>query len=320
MPFTKAAFWNESEARLRAGWRLAIQLTVNLGTAGLLLWALHLARTHTGLFHADSPWAAVVLVPGMAAVTLFSVWFAGRFLDRRRFSDFGVDLDRGAWWADFCFGLVVGVALPIGFAAIGMVTASVRFEPAFTSGFPGLPFGAAALLSATLYLCVGLLEEVGRAYQVRNILEGTAGAGLGLEGTAAVAVMGAAVISVLMHSGNLNFLLFVLLAAALKGTCYLLTGRAAIALAYHAAWDLTMATVLGFSPQDGSSAATVFYVMRFRDPAWASGASDSELTPAAMLILLVLELLALLLILGWVRLRYGEVKLRSDLLKPHLRE
>lgn len=72
------------------------------------------------------------------------------------------------------------------------------------AGFPGLSFGLAVLLSALVYLCVGTFEEVGRAYHIRNLLEGTI-RGLGLKGATVVAVIGASTISVLMHSGNLTY-------------------------------------------------------------------------------------------------------------------
>ncbi len=303
----KAAFWNESEARPRAGWRLAIQLFLNVGLVGLFLLLLRLSGPSTGLSGTDSPWAAAALVPAMTAATLVSVWVAARFLDRRRWADLGLHLNQRAWWADLGFGLALGIALPLGCAWVGAAVGAVTLEPAFTAGFPGLLFGSAALLSALLYLCIGAFEEVARVYHVRNLLEGTV-RGLGKGGAAVVALVGASAISVLMHRGNLAFLLFVL-ATALKGLCYLLTGRAALALGYHVAWDLTVATVLGVGTQGGAT----FYTLRFADPAWAQGVGQNEPSAAMTLILLGLELGALLLILAWTRLRYGKVELREGL-------
>ncbi len=302
----KTAFWNEAKARLRAGWRVAIQLTLNVGLAGLFLLLLRAAKPR--LFSAQSPWAAAALVPAMTAATLGSVWLAVRFLDRRRWADLGLHLNQRGWWADLGFGLALGIALPLGCAWAGAAVGAVTLEPTFAAGFPGLPFAPAALLSALLYLCIGAFEEIARVYHVRNLAEGTV-RGLGKGGAATVALAGAAAISVLMHRGNLAFLAFVLLAAALKGLCYLLTGRAALALAYHAAWNFTVATVLGL----GAQGSTTFYTLRFANPAWMPGSDQNELSAAALLVLLGLEVGALLLILAWIRLRYGRVELREIL-------
>jgi membrane protease YdiL (CAAX protease family) len=316
MSVIKAVFWNEPQARLRAGWRLAVQLVLN---SGLYLLGLSLLRPLSDSTDTDSSWATVILALIMVGVTLFAVSFTGRLVDRRQFSDFGLHLNRGPWWADFAFGLVLGVVLPLGLALVGLAMGLVRFEPAFTSGFPELPFGLAVLLLAFVYLCVGTFEELGRAYHLRNLFEGTAHK-LGTENAAVLAVIGASVISVLMHlgNGNFTFLIFVLLAAAIKGLLYLLTGRVGIALSYHAAWDFTMATVLGIGAQSDASDTTAFYAMRFDDAAWASAVDSYELTLPILSALLGLELAALLLMLGWIRLRYGNVKLREDLATPRL--
>lgn len=137
---------------------------------------------------------------------------------------------------------------------------------------------------------------------------------------AVVALLGASAISVLMHRGNLAFLAFVLLAAVVKGLCYLLTGRVGIALGYHAAWDFTMETVLGFGAQGDAGDPIALYSVRFRDATWAPAATPDGLALPVLLALLGLELVAVLLILGWVRRRYGNVQVREDLAAPAWRE
>jgi membrane protease YdiL (CAAX protease family) len=316
MELVKTIFWNEIEARLRAGWRLAIQLLFNIG---LVLLITSLLRSHTSSFELNSSWTEVILASIVISVTLFSVWFAGHFLDRRQFSDFGLHLNCTAWWADFAFGLALGIVFPLGLALAGIGAGLVRFEPAFVSGFPGLPFGLAVLLLIFVYLCVGAFEEVARTYHIRNLFEGTV-RGFGSKNAAVVAVIGASTISILMHSGNLTFLAFVLLATMIKGFCYLLTRRVGIALGYHAAWDFVMIAVLGIGSQSGTGGTTAFYIMRSDDAAWASGINLNELTLPVLLALLGLELGALLLIAGWVRLRYGHVKICEDLAIPTWRE
>lgn len=316
MSFIKTAFWNEDEGRLRAGWRLVIQLIINIG---LFVLILRLTRSCAGPLESQSPWRTVILAPIIVGVTLFSVWFAGRYLDRRYFSDFGLHLNSSAWWSDFGFGLALGTALPIGLAVVGAAAGLVTFDSAFTSGFPDTPFVLSVLLSACLYLCIGVFEEIARAYHIRNLLEGSNARWLGLRGAAVAAVLGASIISVLMHSGNIAFIFFVLVSATVNGLCYLLTGRIAIALASHAAWDFAMATLLGMGAQGDSSAATAFFIARLSNAVRMPDTGGTELALPAVFALIGLELLKLLLILGWVRLRYGKVKFSEDFAKPNLR-
>ena len=128
MTTIKQIFWNETERRPRAFWRLNIQGTllviflVVLSLLGiLLLLLLHLgqlilaedaAQFDLGLlvdWLASSlvlSWFNVLTLPAVLA----SVWLAGRFADRRRFADFGLRLSRD-WWVDFGFGLALGAGL-----------------------------------------------------------------------------------------------------------------------------------------------------------------------------------------------------------------
>ncbi|MDY7075976.1 MAG: hypothetical protein SXV54_03530, partial [Chloroflexota bacterium] len=240
---SESIFWNKHEARLRAGWRLAIQITLNIGLAVSLL---ALAVYFGGPLASQSPWSNVMVSLMFLGVTLLSVWSAGRFLDKRHFSDFGMLLNRRAWWADFAFGLALGSGLPVGLVLIALATGVATLEPVFTSGMTSVPFVVAVLLSALAFTCIGTFEELARAYHVRNLLEGF-NKGVGLKGAMVMAVMGASAVSVLMHRGNTAFLFYVLVSTVVKGLCYLLTSQVAIAMAYHIAWDFVLESMMCFS-------------------------------------------------------------------------
>lgn len=202
----KSYLWNTSENRLRAGWRLALHLVLNIGGAILFVALL---IPHTPLAHWPRLAREAAGYPALLAITLFSVWFAGRFLDRRAWRDFGLVLAHRAWWADFGVGFAVAFGLIVLLMAAAAALGIIRFKLTLTSGIAGLSFPAAVLLAAIAYGAVAFFEELARAYQIRNLFEAFGGSRFGLRGAALVATSGAALVSVVMHSGGMP--LFVLL-------------------------------------------------------------------------------------------------------------
>jgi hypothetical protein len=311
MPSIKNIFWNSVESRLRAGWRLAIQIILNIGLAISLL---NLATRLWGTSASESPWFNVIVAPLFMGATLLSVCFASRFLDRRRFSNLGVHLGHRDWWADFGFGLTLGTVPLSALILVATAAGWMTLEPVFTSGIPGTSFAVAVLGSLWVYVCIGVFEELARAYHVRNLLEGLDTRRLGLKGAMVGAVVGASLISVLMHSGNTAFLLFVFVSTVVNALCYLLTGRIAIATGYHIAWDFVLATVFGLGAQ-AAETTTAFFIIHSEGVFRVDG---SEISFILMGILIGLELVGLLLILKWVSLRYGKNTLHQELAVPNL--
>lgn len=188
----RRCFWNTSENRLRAGWRLALQLALNLG--GAIVFVAFVVP-YTPLHHWSRPAKEAVGYLVLWGITLFSVWFAGRFLDRRVWQrDFGFVLTQRAWWADFGVGLAVGFALVALLILAATALSILQLKLTFTSGVEGLAFPAAVLLSLMGYGAVGFFEELARAYHIRNLFEGFGSTRLGRRGAVLVATGGAALI------------------------------------------------------------------------------------------------------------------------------
>ncbi|HEV8045948.1 MAG TPA: CPBP family intramembrane glutamate endopeptidase, partial [Rubrobacter sp.] len=113
-------FRNNSEKRLRAFWRILLQYTlysylstVLVVVSGLVFLAVSEGMVFadgTGVQRAASPALFMSRYVASLVAVLASVWLAGRFLDRRPFSGFGLRPDR-AWWPDLCFGLALGALL-----------------------------------------------------------------------------------------------------------------------------------------------------------------------------------------------------------------
>jgi hypothetical protein len=171
------------------------------------------------------------------------------------------------------------------------------------------------------HICVGAFEEIARVYQIRNLLE-SVWARFGRWGAAFVALIVAALISVLMHTGDLEifppvFLVYVLLDGAFLGLCYLVTGRAAIAIAAHTMVDFLILTV--FVPDTSAffDGFVTLFSFRITNPAFMAFVTTH--TNSVVLIgLLLYETVNLLGLYIWVRMRYGNFSISDNLVVPTL--
>src|SRR5687767_6953171 len=106
-------FWNRVEGRLRAGWRVFIQLVCYLYAPPLLNWvigppiSLALARVLPELALLSD---RLTLFGLRLIAVLLSTWLVVRFIDRRPWSNMGLQFDR-PWWLDLLFGLLLGTFL-----------------------------------------------------------------------------------------------------------------------------------------------------------------------------------------------------------------
>ena len=168
--FLFAVFWNDEEERLRALWRLGIQMF-------LFFMVTLFSGAITFLLGKDSRWApaqtVVYLVLGVGLI-----WLVGWFLDRRRVRDYGYRLTRD-WWTDFGFGMLLGAVLMTGVFACERLAGWIEVTaPLLHEG--ALPVGKVLLVSVALYFTVALMEEfLSRGYQLRNLAEGMTGRWVG---------------------------------------------------------------------------------------------------------------------------------------------
>lgn len=316
MPKCLWPIWNSSERRLRAGWRLLIHLILWVFTPALLDKALGgtLARLlDAAISDFVVPGNRVALSGLTLAATLASTWFAARYLDRRPLCALGLQMD-SAWWLDLAFGLGLGAALMtlvfVAEYALGWVTVLRTFsvEPL------GMPFSVAILAPAAVFVVVGISEEIlSRGYQTRNMAEG-----LNFGGRHPVAALVAAwaVSSLLfgmLHVFNPNSTwistLNLMLAGMFLGLGLILTGRLGLPIGLHITWNFFQGNVFGFPVSGNDFTSATFLAIRQGGPQlWTGGAFG----PEAGLIGIAAILLGSLLIVLWVRLRYGRVALAAS--------
>jgi membrane protease YdiL (CAAX protease family) len=320
----KRLFWNAETHRLRALWRLVLQVVLmvacTIGIRGvLLLLTRPLVKVGDGAAFGSGPGlvAALTALVGVAA----SMAAAGRFLDHRPFADFGLHLTDGRWWADFAFGLALSVVLMGGIFlsgwALGWIAVTGTLQPAAAGG----SFAAALGTAFFSFVCVGIYEELfSRGYQLLNVAEGLGGIVGPRVALAAGCLLSSAVFGVL-HYGNPNATLFstacLVLAGLLFGLAYVITGELALPIGLHISWNFAQGNVFGF-PVSGTDAGASLLATRLTGgPAWWTGGAFGPEAGASGLLAILAAAVA---ILAWTHHQRGTARPRLALARygaPH---
>ena len=312
------------EGRLRALWRLAIQYAAFMVLVPLLFNLLVVAwllagsggqavsgGLDTSAFLASPALPLVSAVAGMVGAAL-TVWLAGRFLDRRPFSEFGFHLEVG-WWLDFLFGMVLGALLItiVFFVELGL--GWVKIIGAFETYGTGAPFVISMLLPVAAFVCVGFSEEaVFRGYQLKNAAEGLNYPAIGPRAAILLAWVSSSAFFGVLHADNPSATPIstfnIVLAGLMLGFGYLLSGELAIPIGLHITWNFFQGAVYGFPVSGfGPFGATLLATKQVGPDLWTGSSFGPEgglLVPAVML-------LGMCLIALWTRLRTGDVSLHS---------
>ena len=301
------------EWRLRAGWRLLFQfLLLYVGTAlagSLTLVAVGDPEAGGAARPSSAPNVPLYVVSALAAVA--SVWVAGRFLDRRPFSGFGLRFGR-AWWFDLAFGLLLGASLISGIFLFELAAGWVTVTGAFRAGGGGA-FFPVILAPVVLFLCVGFYEELfTRGYQLTNLAEGLNGPRLGPKRAILLAWILSSSFFGLLHAFNPNATVLstlnVTLAGVMLGLGYVLTGELAISIGLHITWNFFQGNVFGLPVSGRDPVGATFLSTHQAGPELLTGGpfgpEGGLLGPAAMVV-------GMLLIA--VRVRRGRGKLSLHL-------
>ncbi len=320
-------FLEEGTGRPRALWRLLFQYCAYRVVAPLLLnllvvaWLLVRSGREIGAsgeldasIFSGSP--TLALIGSIAALmgVLLSVWLAGRFLDRRPFADFGFHLS-GGWWLDLFFGMALGALLMTVIFLVELSFGWITVTGTFQTLVPGTPFALTMLIPTTLFLCIGVYEELlFRGYQLRNAAEGLNLPVVGPRNAVILAWVLSSAFFGYLHTSNPNATLLstlnVALAGLMLGFGYVLTGELAIPIGVHVTWNFFQGAVFGF-PVSGLriGGATFLSLDQGGPDLWTGGAFGPEgglIGPGAMAAGILLTAL-------WVRLRRGEVAVHAPI-------
>lgn len=306
--------WNRTERRIRAGFRVLFQLGGQV-LLQLGLWAGLLALASTwgdvppgeglldriGALSEEAPAYRVALQGAEVVAACASVIAACRFLDRRPVADLGLRVDR-SWWSDLAFGAALGGVIFAGIFAVelGAGWVTVVAHPVRVLGAPELQRALAAALVSNL---AGAFAEeiVHRGYWIRNLTDGFSTIVKHRHGPAALALCVSSAVFGLGHAMNPHATLLSTLSlmaiGLLFGASYVATGRLALPIGLHTAWNFFQGRVFGFAVS-GHAPAESLFVLEQRGPTfWTGGAFGPEAGALSLLACCI----AVLPIVAWAR-------------------
>ena len=302
-------FWNINERRLRALWRLLgavlfiVILTVVVGIVFAMLGATSPAP-YLGQLQSN-------------IATVVAIWLAVRFLDKRKFSETGIQLNR-EWWIDLGFGLLMGALLMTAVFLVELAAGWIRISETFRTANSGQPFIVAILLPTLFYLSVGIAEELAfRGYLLLNVAEGFNFPFVSPRGALAISWLLTSALFGILHATNPNATVVssvnIVLAGMWLGLGYVLTGSLAIPIGVHFTWNFFQGNIFGFPVSGTNFFPTTFAVIEQGGPeVWTGGAFG----PEGGLMGLFAIALGALLVTGWVRIRYGRPTLFTAIANP----
>ncbi|GAA0256922.1 lysostaphin resistance A-like protein [Haladaptatus pallidirubidus] len=316
----KNVFWNAADRRLRLPWRFVVAAIV-FGIVSLAAaFSLRpvLVSVFVGLQFASFGRLGTLLFQTslqLVVVVLFT-YLVGRFIDRRRFADFGLHLSR-SWWLDFGFGLALGAALMTAIFLIELALGWIRVTGTFQT-VSGLSFVLVFCTSVLLFLFVGISEELlVRGYLLTNLAEGFRW----LSGDAAVAIatLCSSVLFGIGHVFNPNATLtstfVIVLAGIMLAFGYLLTGELGLSIGLHVSWNLFQTSVYGFSVSGLRLPVTVVATEQVGPRVFTGGLFG----PEAGLLGVGAIVVGTVTIAWWVHSREARLSLCSSVWTPELR-
>lgn len=306
----KSTFWNEQETRLRAGWRIIIQLVIFF----LIVSVFEIIDSFLIGYLPRSPFSQgkSILVPlELFTAIFFSVWLAGKLIDKRVLKDFGFNLTK-SWWYDLTAGLVIGA-----------IQISIIFLTEFTAGWLFITNNSQNDIEITTfvipiaiclisYILVGFYEELHiRGYVLTNLSEGF---NFNKSNPKIAIIIATVFISLLFgfaHAFNPNASLISSLCLTITSlvwaSAYILTGKLAIPIGIHITWNFFQGCIYGF-PVSGRNLGASFISIQQKGPEIWTGGSFG---PEAGLLCIVANFVGFLLIMFWVKLKYGEIRLKE---------
>ncbi|MFK7770056.1 MAG: lysostaphin resistance A-like protein [Mariniblastus sp.] len=287
-------FWNRSQQRLRAGWRVVFQFVVAAACFIGFMIGTSIAFKMAGV-DTSSPW--LMMLGGVVQNVIFGaiVILACIFLDRRRsFKDLGLRIDR-RWWMDLLGGLLVGGVL------MGVIFAIQYQQGMITLGESAFDWNQILLFQLGWFvtMCfVGAGEELlSRGYQLKNLTEGFQKFGF-FKSFLVASVVSSAVFGVL-HMMNPNATVIATVSIMLAGLMFcvgrICTGSLAAPIGMHIAWNYFQGAIFGFPVSGQKMQGSLFTIDKTIDSPWSGG----EFGPENSLMGLIAILITTLVFVFW---------------------
>jgi len=302
-------FWNREENRLRMLWRM-VTYSTSLSIV-VILFSLILGGSN--ILSNNFLLSFVVLLSVLLTTILIGKW-----VDRRRISDFGL-IPSKAWLEEFFFGLALGAILMGLIFAVGLLSGSMTVAGYFQVASESENFIPEFLKAIGFYFAVGIYEEVLlRGYLLVNLAEGLKIKSLDTKWKLLLALILSSVIFGILHVINPNSSLVSTLnlsmAGIFLGLGMVLSGRLGLPIGLHITWNLFQGNVFGF-PVSGTNSGATIITTSLTGPDWFTGGAFG---PEAGILGLMGMLVGCLLIIFWMR-RRGKLALKKNLAQYEVR-
>jgi uncharacterized protein len=309
-------FINPADHRLRAGWRLLLQFILMFILIILGQLMVHLADLMMKRLFESGLQNRLWGVLSQGVMVTLSIWIAARAFDRRRISEYGLQTDR-RWWQDLAFGTGAGIlaiaAIFTVFFSFGWIEVTGwGWNRASAAGFI-LPF----LMYFLLMAAVGFYEELlTRGYQIRNLAEGLNYRKTGPVWALILASAGTSLIFSVLHAGNPNVAAMALVNISIVGfvfaLSYLWTNRLGIAIGIHFSWNFAMGAIFGMPVSGIRFRESVLQTRGHGPELWTGG----KFGPEGGIIGFLAIILLLLLIVAYLKIRDGGLRIRTEIADP----
>jgi uncharacterized protein len=292
----KRYFWNASEQRLRALWRVVLHLVLLLLTVSLL--SAVMAAVLPGW-----PALTVATLVGTLAVTFIAV----RLFDKRSFRDLGLR-HSPAWWLDLAFGTALGLLLMTAIFLVQYELGWATVVDTMITRSEDTNFMLSLVIGLAMMAAVGVYEElILRGYQLTNLAEGFETDHRSSQGAVVQALLVTSVFFGLAHVFNPNATILstvnIMLAGVMLGLGYVLTGRLGLPIGLHFSWNASQGLVFGF-PVSGFTGMFDVQLLAVRidgTEAWTGGGFG----PEGGFISTLAMVAGILIIFAWARVHEG---------------
>lgn len=314
-------FWKPSERRIRSGWRLVLYwiaffmaqfgFSMVLGVVGVILVLLQGGMDLDPAAIMNSP--VVLFMSGLIGLfaTVPTTWAFGRWIDWRKFSDFGLNINKD-WWIDLFFGLLLGAGLMLGIFLVEKQLGWLDVIPRETV-WSWTNFYRWIFRALILFIAVGFYEELlFRGYLIKNLSEGLH-AKLSARLSVAISLVVTSAIFGIAHATNPNATFVssfnIALAGVFLGLGYLLNNKLAIPIGLHITWNFFQGNVFGF-PVSGTNAGLSFITIQQLGP---NGWTGGNFGPEAGYIGLLAMLAGSILTIAYLLVRYGKIGIAEEI-------
>ena len=304
----KSLFWNAQQQRVRALWRLLIFLAIAAVIANPL--ALVLDATDNSFLESS------FVNPIVALAFLLALLVCARYIDRRPMKDFGLGLS-AAWWLDLAVGFGIGALIMTAVFGLAYLAGWVEIRDSMHTEFVSIPFAIAFLGQLARYAAGSFFEELmSRSYLLRVIAEGIQQKKVSRTQALIISWVFTSMIFGVLHLANPGATILsavnITLIGMLFGLGMVYTGRLALPIGLHMAWNVFQNNVFGL-PNSGKPANTSLLVTKAGTAnLWTGGGFGLE----GGFLSLVAVVLGGLLVWLWLKRCYGRPVLQQNLADP----